>query len=195
MLSLILQVSGLAFCLVSLDDYAFGLYFILIAIVGYILAFSFCIVEPEDRKDMTIAKEMWSKAQKSLRRPVRTSSSHGADVDSEFSATDSKDDAQLALLNLRIQAKVRAANLRDFGNNTAPDEGIGTSTSAKASSERESPVVHINDMRMPPPSPNTPSPSIHIPILLDSYSVPALQPPVNFHATTIIDADHFSTYL
>ncbi len=102
--STILLVGGLIFCILSLDQYAFGLYFILISIVGYIIGFSFCIVEPEDGHDKAIASKMWkSVAQRSFRRP-----------------------RSIAVPNMAVQNRILAEHVKELVAGTAVAGNNGT---------------------------------------------------------------------
>lgn len=55
-----LFVSGLTVCLIDLDQYSWGLYMVLVAIVGLIICIAFCLLGPEDQPE-PLAKKMWSR--------------------------------------------------------------------------------------------------------------------------------------
>jgi len=58
--SLVFLGLGLTVCSVDLDEYSWGLYLILVAVVGLIISLAFCIVGPED-ESQTPAKAMWTR--------------------------------------------------------------------------------------------------------------------------------------
>lgn len=55
-----LLVAGLTVCLIDLDEYSWGLYMVLVAIVGLIICIAFCLLGPEDQPE-PLAKKMWSR--------------------------------------------------------------------------------------------------------------------------------------
>lgn len=58
--SLVLLTAGLILCCISLEKYGFGIYLVLIAIVGLIISLTFCAVGPEGN-EQTVAKQVWNR--------------------------------------------------------------------------------------------------------------------------------------
>lgn len=61
-ISTCLLISGLTVCIIDLDEYSWGLYMVLVAIVGLLLCIAFCILGPENTAEPTIAKQLWNRA-------------------------------------------------------------------------------------------------------------------------------------
>lgn len=57
--NIILLTCGLTVCLIDLDQYSWGLYMVLVAIVGLIVCMAFCLLGGEDEVQ-PLAKKMWT---------------------------------------------------------------------------------------------------------------------------------------
>lgn len=66
----VLLAAGLTVCIIDLDEYAFGLYLVLVSLVGLIITCAFCIMGPENAKE-TFAKKMWSRMSTSVSKNKR----------------------------------------------------------------------------------------------------------------------------
>jgi hypothetical protein len=66
--STLLFVLGLSATLVDIDSYGWGLYLILVAVVGFIIIAAFCLVGTEQQTQPTIAKQVWSTTRQTIRR-------------------------------------------------------------------------------------------------------------------------------
>lgn len=66
--STLLLIFGLAAALVDIDNYGWGLYLILVAVVGFIIIVAFCLVGTEQQTQPTIAKQVWSTTRQTIRR-------------------------------------------------------------------------------------------------------------------------------
>lgn len=69
-INFILLATGLTVCIIDLDEYAFGLYLVLVSFVGLIITCAFCIMGPENAKE-TFAKKMWSRMSTSVSKNKR----------------------------------------------------------------------------------------------------------------------------
>uniref|UniRef100_A0A914WM24 Uncharacterized protein n=2 Tax=Plectus sambesii TaxID=2011161 RepID=A0A914WM24_9BILA len=67
-LSTLLLVVGLAAALIDIESYGWGLYLILVAVVGFIIIAAFCLVGTEQQTQPTIAKQVWSTTRQTIRR-------------------------------------------------------------------------------------------------------------------------------
>lgn len=56
---------GLGFVGADIDEYAFGLYFILISFVGLVISIAFCVVGPEDSAE-TVAQHLYRRVSKTI---------------------------------------------------------------------------------------------------------------------------------
>lgn len=70
LINCVVLAAGLTVCIIDLDEYAFGLYLVLVSLVGLIITCAFCIMGPENAKE-TFAKKMWSRMSTSVSKNKR----------------------------------------------------------------------------------------------------------------------------
>ncbi len=124
--STIFLISGLTLCLISLDDHAYGLYMILVAIVGYIISFSFCVAGSEDRRQPSIAKKLWQRYTTRRSKKLSTVCEHSlvfgrAETGGETERLPSCEDECERKISVKIDAN-KTTTSEDSGSQSETDE-------------------------------------------------------------------------
>lgn len=66
--NLLLLIFGIGISWYDIHNFGSGLYLALVSIVTVVIVLAFCLVGTDEQTQPTVAKQMWSKSQQTLRR-------------------------------------------------------------------------------------------------------------------------------
>ncbi|CAD5215408.1 unnamed protein product [Bursaphelenchus okinawaensis] len=101
-----LLIFGIGISWYDIQLYGSGLYLALVSIVTVVIVLAFCLVGTDEQTQPTVAKQMWSKSQQTIRRYTTVRRSRGNQVNLEMAKPSEEKEESETLCNNRIVVKI-----------------------------------------------------------------------------------------